>query len=76
MPFNAWRSDQLSQATSSVVNKTGDGRIEVRRMIKRERRMERRVEEKWVHVILTDSLPKGEVDHGQQSVTMLAGVLF
>lgn len=37
MPFNAWRSDQLSQATSSVVNKTGDGRIELRRRIKKKR---------------------------------------
>lgn len=33
--FKAWRSDQLSQATSSVVNKTGDGWIELRRRIKR-----------------------------------------
>lgn len=39
LPFNAWRSDQLSQATSSVVNKTGDGRIRLR---KKEGRMERR----------------------------------
>lgn len=37
MPFNAWRSDQLSQATSSVVNKTEDGRIELRRRIKRKK---------------------------------------
>lgn len=48
LPFNAWRSDQLSQATSSIVNKTGNGRTRLRGRIKKERRMERRVKEKWV----------------------------
>lgn len=43
MPFNAWRSDQLSQATSSVVNKTGDGRIELRRMIKKKKKNRKEV---------------------------------
>lgn len=36
LPFNAWRSDQLSQATSSNANKTRDGRIESRKRKKRE----------------------------------------
>lgn len=57
LPFNAWRSDQLSQATSSIVNKTWKWEDQVEEADKKERRMERGTEE-WTHAILIDVLQR------------------
>lgn len=47
-PFNASRSDQLSQATSSIVNKTLDGRIGNK---KKENGVEEEIEERTLSIL-------------------------
>lgn len=59
-PFNTGRSDQLSRATSSIVHKTANGRIDLSRMTKKRQR--ERVMDRGVNVQYFDtSLAKLEL---------------